>query len=215
MGSLMKQTPYSEITATLEVLDALGVKRDDLWRLRRDGALAELVARQLRTASILSQSTSRLIKTLTVTCYGNATASQLREQGKYDRPNDITDELFPIPPHAPVTNRLELFGFDCDPLWVDVLAVLVTRNLDWPTAEHGLYLGIQHPKEQRAHHVVIPHQPVLDSRGYASVLVLVGSVCGRGLQLNCCDGRWHRDDVFVGVRLSASPRKAGRCGARK
>ncbi len=34
MGSLISETPYSEITATLEVLDHLGVRRDDLRKFR-------------------------------------------------------------------------------------------------------------------------------------------------------------------------------------
>jgi hypothetical protein len=35
MGSLITETPYSEITATLEVLDCLGVGRDHLKRFRK------------------------------------------------------------------------------------------------------------------------------------------------------------------------------------
>jgi hypothetical protein len=34
MGSLIKETPFSEITATLEILDRLGVGRDDLKKFR-------------------------------------------------------------------------------------------------------------------------------------------------------------------------------------
>ena len=34
MGSLITETPYSEITATLEILDRFGVGRDDLRRFR-------------------------------------------------------------------------------------------------------------------------------------------------------------------------------------
>lgn len=34
MGNLTKETPHSEITATLELLDSLGLKRDDLKKLR-------------------------------------------------------------------------------------------------------------------------------------------------------------------------------------
>ena len=35
MGNLITETPYSEITATMELLDRLGVGRDDLKRFRK------------------------------------------------------------------------------------------------------------------------------------------------------------------------------------
>lgn len=35
MGNLITETPYSEITATMELLDRLGVNRDDLKRFRK------------------------------------------------------------------------------------------------------------------------------------------------------------------------------------
>lgn len=47
MGELVRETPYSEITATLEVLDRLGIGRADLARLRSDSALARSVVQQI------------------------------------------------------------------------------------------------------------------------------------------------------------------------
>lgn len=44
MGSLMSSTPYSEVTATLEVLDHLGVRRENLARVRSERAHAKRVA---------------------------------------------------------------------------------------------------------------------------------------------------------------------------
>ena len=44
MGELVRETPYSEITATMEVLDKLGVRRDHLARMRSESALADGVA---------------------------------------------------------------------------------------------------------------------------------------------------------------------------
>ena len=38
MGNLITETPYSEITATMEVLDRLGVGRDDLKRFRKSSS---------------------------------------------------------------------------------------------------------------------------------------------------------------------------------
>lgn len=43
-GNLIKETPYSEITATLEALDRLGIKREQLSRLRSDSNYAKRVA---------------------------------------------------------------------------------------------------------------------------------------------------------------------------
>jgi hypothetical protein len=53
MGSLITETPYSEITATLEILDHLGVGRDDLKKFR---AANEEV--QSQVAHILKNATS-------------------------------------------------------------------------------------------------------------------------------------------------------------
>lgn len=44
MGELVRETPYSEITATLEVLDNLGVRRGHLGRIRSERDLAKDVA---------------------------------------------------------------------------------------------------------------------------------------------------------------------------
>lgn len=38
MGSLITETPHSEVTATLELLDRLGVSRDDLKRFRKSSS---------------------------------------------------------------------------------------------------------------------------------------------------------------------------------
>ncbi len=49
MGNLIKETPYSEITATLEVLDKLGVERKHLHLIRTDTGQAERVAKVIRS----------------------------------------------------------------------------------------------------------------------------------------------------------------------
>lgn len=148
--------------------------------------------------------TSRLVKTLTVTCHGNATATQLSQLGKYDWSDDrITDEHFPIPPHTPVMDELELFQFDYYVSWDEMLAERTRRNLGEPSPEHGLSLGIQHPDEQRAHPIVITHEPIRDRYGRPSVLVLCCDANGRKLERFDTRHRWDPDYVFAGVRKVA------------
>jgi hypothetical protein len=47
MGNLITETPYSEITATMELLDRLGVGRDDLKRFRKSSSRVKAEVAQL------------------------------------------------------------------------------------------------------------------------------------------------------------------------
>jgi len=51
MGNLIKETPFSEVTATLEVLDRYGVGREHLTLLRSDSAFAARIAKTLLDSS--------------------------------------------------------------------------------------------------------------------------------------------------------------------
>ena len=51
MGNLVKETPYSEITATLEVLAHLGVKREHFMCIRADRECAKQVAMAIAHAA--------------------------------------------------------------------------------------------------------------------------------------------------------------------
>jgi hypothetical protein len=51
MGNLVKETPYSEVTATLETLDRFGIEREHLARLRSDADCAKRVAECIRGGS--------------------------------------------------------------------------------------------------------------------------------------------------------------------
>ena len=157
---------------------------------------------RLQRAFADSAPLTRLVKTLKVTLSGNATATQLIAQANYTRVNDlITNERFPIQPHAPATYEMELFQFvNHDPSWEEVLVERARRNLDEPTYEMGFYLGIQHKDEQHESPIVITPQPVKGPRGDPRVLVLRGYADDRELDLYCTAGRWDRGDVFLGVR---------------
>ena len=56
MGDLIKETPYSEITATLETLDMYGVSREHLAQLRRDHECAKRIARFIRQGDLAKRS---------------------------------------------------------------------------------------------------------------------------------------------------------------
>ncbi len=159
---------------------------------------------RLRRAFVEPTPTARLVKTLTVTCHGNATASQLIKNGKYNGVNNlITDERFPIQPHDPIACELELFQFDLNPTWDEVLTERNRRNLDEPTYEQGLYLGIEHPEEQRKYPIVVTHKPVRVPYANPGVLVLDSDAAERYLSLVDCGRRWHHSFVFAGLRKVA------------
>lgn len=96
-GNLIKETPYSEITATLEVLDSFGINREHLAKLRSNADAAKRVV-----SSIFRETT--LPKLITggfpiEVNYEYSVKSAL-ESGVYDRAFKkvsavITDENFP------------------------------------------------------------------------------------------------------------------------
>jgi hypothetical protein len=151
-----------------------------------------------------------------ITCEGSYKTSELVAQGKYDwSDNRITDERFPIQPHAPVQRVIELIKFDHDPSSEEVLEEFERRGLERPTYEDALYFGIQHPDEQRKHHIVFLHEPVLgqypiltlhetfqDHDSIRLVFVLREAPGRRYLELDPYVSRWSRRYVFAAVRPS-------------
>src|SRR3989344_2316856 len=61
MGNLIKETPYSEITATLEVLASLGVERRHLELIRKDSARASAGAQTIVGGEVIVQPNSTLV----------------------------------------------------------------------------------------------------------------------------------------------------------
>ncbi len=59
MGNLVKETPYSEITATLEALDSLGITREHLRELRKDKGYIVNVASFINSGGILESDSQR------------------------------------------------------------------------------------------------------------------------------------------------------------
>jgi len=150
---------------------------------------------------LLSKIAEKIGYVFKIVCQGSYTASELIRRGKYNWVNDqITDERFPIAEHAPTPRKIELVEFDYDPTSEEVLKDFRRRGLKRPTYEDGLYLGIQHPEEQKKRPIVFLHEPVQGSDGSLRVLVLHGRSGERRLRLGWFYGGWGRGYVFAGIR---------------
>lgn len=94
-----------------------------------------------------------------------ATALELVQLGTYGWHSDlITDNLFPLSPHEPVSRIIELIEFDHDPKTEEVLSDLARCGLERPTYEDALNTGAQRPEQQRKRPIVFLHEPVFASK---------------------------------------------------
>lgn len=142
---------------------------------------------------------NRTAKTFSITCEG-IKASELVKRGKYDWVNDsITDKLFPIEKHTPVSRVIELVKFNHNPTSEEVLAEFERLGLERPTCEDAFIFGIAYPEEQRKHPVVFLHETVRVGGGRC-VLVLRERDHGRDLDLHWFDRGWRRFCVFAAAR---------------
>ncbi len=131
---------------------------------------------------------------------GGRITSELVKRGRYDWVNSsITDTLFPIEKHAPVSRTIELVKFDYNPTSEEVLAEFARRGLERPTHEDALTFGSEYPEEQRKCPVVFLHEPVLVDGGRC-VLVLDEDGRERSLGLDWFVDGWDRRYVFAAVR---------------
>lgn len=86
MGSLIKETPYSEITSVLEILDRYGVGRDDLKKFRTASSEVQShIAHIFKTADtcIAISSTNTGEQKFIVSVDYDQTIEQMVETGKY------------------------------------------------------------------------------------------------------------------------------------
>ena len=135
-----------------------------------------------------------------IVCRGYKT-SKLVELARYDWVDDwITDELFPIQPHRDVRRKIEFIQCEYDnPSSKEVLKELVHHGLKRPTHEDALEFGLQHPSAGTPWIYVFLHEPVLMPIGLCGVLG-VGGHGRRNLGVHQFDRRWHRGDLFAGIR---------------
>ncbi len=140
MASLSQETPHSEITATIEVLDQLGLSRGDLKRLRSSAEVRHDVLRAFRKYPVIT--VSRTMSLLTMI-----------DHGRYAwRNNAITEEAFPLMHLFDGDYETRLFDFPQVEVSTDTVLQTIVQadNGPWllPRIEHLLAYGAGYPSEQ-------------------------------------------------------------------
>ena len=107
MGNLVRETPYSEITATLEVLDRFHIEREHLARLRSDNDYAKRVAEFMLRGGLDASIHQKLARAVMgknffgvedwSALYGvNFTQKQLRQVAEFPWGEDILNSTCPL-----------------------------------------------------------------------------------------------------------------------
>ncbi|MBI2030537.1 hypothetical protein HYT05_02860 [Candidatus Kaiserbacteria bacterium] len=209
MGSLIKETPFSEITATLEILDRLGVGRDDLRKFRAAAPeVQSRIAEILRTANSLTR-ISTIAKGVNpgifrLTVDYTQTLEQMIAAGRYDWKNsDITAERFSLVGDGVVDFEIKLFHFKRSISSEDADEAI--KNDGWESAkiEHLLAFGAKYPEEQRKFPIVGLGSSAQVSGG-RYVPCLYGGDSLRCLDLAWWGGGWAGYYRFLAVRKLSS-----------
>lgn len=189
MGNLVKETPYSEITATLEIFDRYHITRDHLVRLRSDHDYAERVAE-----SILAEETNLF----RVTVNYDLSVEEMVMAGKYDRSSfEIKSKNFPSEKKGTSDVVIQLVHFDGFIESEEVLRELDKQGLRPATLPEILALGAQHPYLQRKFPIVALG---LTWHGGRVVACLWGDARNRGLGFDWLGIRWDGLHRFAAVR---------------
>lgn len=179
MGKLVTETPYSEITATLEVLDCLGLEREDLTRFRKASSYIHMeVVRLMKYGEqkpIPSDS-----ENLTITVNYGLSFAEMIAAGHYDWTNsDITEERFPVKGIGKVERNIELIHFGYDIASDDAVKELARRGPRPATTEELLAFGTKYPELQRKFSIV-----ALGSSAHVSGRRYVPFLCRLGAKRN-------------------------------
>jgi len=143
MGNLIKETPYSEITATLEVFDRYGIKREHFTKLRSDADYAKRVAE-----SVLATSSEQNLFPITVDY--DSTIEEMVASGKYNWSNsDISSRHFPIGAKGKMEVNIELVHFNRIMESDEVLREFDKQGLRPATLPELLAFGASYPEKQR------------------------------------------------------------------
>ncbi|TSC89876.1 MAG: hypothetical protein G01um10143_366 [Parcubacteria group bacterium Gr01-1014_3] len=151
MGNLLRETPYSEITATLEVLQRFGVERKHLEVIRQDEDYAIEIAR----AIVNLRDPTRVARKVTGNCFEvtmdcSRTLEQMIAEARFSWVNpEITAERFPVKGAGKSKVCVELFSYPEAMTSELVLIDLAMRGLEPAPIEVGLALSRENPDLQR------------------------------------------------------------------
>ena len=205
MGNLVTETPYSEITATLELLDCLGVDRDGLKNFRKTSSYLQLqVARLMQEGEEKPTSDSTPIIIVDYILPLN----QMIAAGRYNWHNDnITAKRFPINGVGKVEMETKLFHFNRDISSENANRLIQEddKTNPWEPAkiEHILFYGAKNPEEQRKY-PIIGLGSVAEVSGGRVVPCLRRTGVKRLLYLGWWDRGWGSFYRFLAVRKKVS-----------
>ena len=194
MASLISEIPQSEVNATLELFDRLGVTREGLKNFRKAPSSVQVAVARLMQGD--SNSSSEIVLTID---YGMSLTDMI-DAGGYDWTNsDVTAKRFPVSGSGKVEISAELVHFDRNITSDDAVKGMVKRGLRPATFAELLAFGAKYPEDQRKFPVVALGSSA-EVHGNLSVPCLYGSDAERSLHLGWCDGGWRGHFRFLAVR---------------
>jgi len=201
MGNLVKSTPYSEVTATLESLDAQGVTREGLKALRSNPPLARAVTALIMAGIQYVQAIYKVIVDYSLSL------SEMIKLGKYELVNDDIIKHFTIQGSGKQATDLVLVTVmevldwlisqgqatkeQMAEKWVttkQVIAYLASHGLLAALIEHLLAFGATYPELQRQFPIIALGSVWFHARGNRYYPSLGSDGDRRELSL-----RWHGD----------------------
>lgn len=191
MGDLVKLTPYSEITATLEALDRAGVSQDDFRLIRSEKGLPQKIADLIH---------DRVCEIFAITVNYRQSLEKMIEAGRYDWKNsDINSKNFPIEKGNAVELEAQLIHFGKSISSDVVLPLLDTNDFRPATIAELLAFGAKYHEKQKEFPIVALSSVSLVG-GYRSVACLDCVGGGRRLGLSWFDRDWPGRFRFLAVR---------------
>ena len=193
MGNLVKETPLSEITATLEILSQHGIGRRHLTKLRSDPGFIEQVAKAL-LGGLYSKKSFAVIVT------SARSFEQMVAVGRYDHVDGhITAKNFAIVIQSTVEIQLDLVHFDRVMESSEVLSSLDAQGLRPASLAELLAFGEIYPEMQREFPVAALGSTWRHWYGCIGAPCLYGVKTGRSLSLTWLNNPWQRYQRFAAV----------------
>ncbi|OGY64493.1 MAG: hypothetical protein A3I24_03945 [Candidatus Harrisonbacteria bacterium RIFCSPLOWO2_02_FULL_41_13b] len=202
MGNLIKETPYSEITATLEALQALGVERRHFEAVRKDPTLASSVAQAIIAGYILADPIKAIFPTSVD--YSKSLAQMIKSCNlNWVNPN-ITEAHFPKGKAGGKAEfNLEFFHPNKVMSSDQILIEMKNRKLRPAELPMGLAFAEKYPEEQRKGPIVIFGSMWRGWRAHRLVPYLYSISGRRYLRLYWFEDGWDVGYWFLAVREPA------------